>query len=124
MAIEQNMLKSILDRITANDIEVEMMTEELAQLSSVDYKMKNEIRSLISKYNNDSVKLFEVYHKMNQDLTLRNEEIKTRINLMIHKLTSDNKDSNAEGEVMKFIEGFKRLAEGVDIDGNEIIEEE
>lgn len=124
MNLEQKKLKNILDRVTANDIEVEIMTKEIAELSPVDYKMKNEIRNLISKFNNDSAKLLQLHHNMSQDLTLRNEEIKTRINLMINKLTSDSKDSNAEGEVMKFIEGFKRLAEGVDVDGNEVIKEE
>lgn len=117
-----DLLKNILSRIKANDSEVQEMVIELDSLDKDDFKTKNEIRSLISKFNNDTVKLLQAYHNMNQDLRFKNEEINARILLLKKQVDYLEKEGQGEAAALQIIEHLneqtKKLSEGVSNEEN------
>lgn len=115
---EQQLLQNILDRITANDIEVQILEEERAALSPVDLKMKNELREMIRKVNSDSTKLLGLYHSISQDVNVKNAKVRAEVQLVLESVKTIASKTEGENNAKKIVRFIDMFSKGVDIDGN------
>lgn len=115
---EQQLLQNILDRITANDIEVQILEEERAALSPVDLKMKNELREMIRKVNSDSTKLLGLYHSISQDVNVKNAKVRAEVQLVLESVKTIASKTEGENNAKKIVRFIDMFSKGVDINGN------
>lgn len=78
-----DILDSLRSNIMMVDSEIRSISSELKRTE--DIRLKDKYRNILSKFNNDKVKLLNEYHKVNQDITIRNR----RDEMIIDKLRAE-----------------------------------
>ena len=73
------LLEEIRLGIVNIDSQIAEITEELSRVGEDDPRTKNLLRTQLSRYNNDRTSKERLWHSINQDVSLRNEEIRGRI---------------------------------------------
>lgn len=93
-----DILKSLRDNIMMVDLEIKSISGELK--GTDDIRLKDKYRNMLSKFNNDKVKLLNEYHKVNQDITIRNR----RDEMIIEKLRAEIEFLAKQGDAGKEID--------------------
>lgn len=74
-----DLLNRIKMDIARVDKDIREIDEVMEMIPKDDLGTKSDLFALKSRYRNDKIKLLKSYHDANQDLSLRNEELRQRI---------------------------------------------
>ena len=104
------LLEEIRLGIVNIDSQIAEITEELSKVGEDDPRTKNLLRTQLSRYNNDRTSKERLWHSINQDIGLRNEEIRARILKMKSEIEQMQKLDEMEIKADKIIDFITQQA--------------